>query len=539
MNTYSHSIHNLIPGDDQQRVKALERYQIFNELPEPVFDRICELACTMFQLPIAHISFLDATTELVKSSVGLGNEVISVPRTTSLCAIAVLNNSLTVIPDATKDDRIVGHPYVYGEFGLRFYAGAPIRSRDGHMVGTMCLLDRKVRTLSERETEILIQLAGVVSEQLELRLQNLENELEQKAANSKLFESEQRLVSTLDTMADGVCIVDAAGNTTYINHMAQRIFGVDLESMRQRKYNDEKWLNVHLDGRIMQEEEHPLYIMLKSAIPLYDQEIGISRPGEEILYISVNLAPLFNEQHELSGGVCTFTDVTARRKLMKEKDEFISIASHELKTPITSLKGSLQLMDRIKSDLSSPVFPKLIDQANKSMDKLNELVVNLLHANNIAAGELKLVKTTFTIDEVIDQCCDQVRLSGVYQILITGDRNLQLHADEHRIEQVVVNLVDNAIKYAPESKVVEINITRCDDMVRISVTDQGVGVASEKIPHLFDRYYRAGYKGLHYSGLGLGLYISAGIIRKHGGEIGVESTKGQGATFWFTIPLDL
>jgi len=132
---------------------------------------------------------------------------------------------------------------------------------------------------------------------------------------------------------------------------------------------------------------------------------------------------------------------------------------------------------------------------------------------------------------------NHLRLASAYQVIITGDREQQLYADEHRIQHVVVNLVNNAVKYAPESKTIEINISRQDDLARISVSDQGQGVSAEKIPHLFDRYYRADYKGLHYSGLGLGLYIGADIIRKHGGEIGVESTSGQGATFWFTIPL--
>lgn len=537
LNTYIHAIDNLIPDDDHRRVAALERYQIFNDLHEPVFERICEMACSLFNVPIAHVSFLDATTELVKANAGLGEEVFRVPRTISLCAIAVLNEEVTVIPDALKDERLAGHPYVYGEFGLRFYAGAPIRSKDGFIVGTMCLVGREVMHLSEKEINLLKKLAEIVSEQLELRLQNLENEFTQKAANSKLFDSEQRLVSILDTMADGVCIVDANGRATYINHMAEHIFGVDLEGMQHRGYNDQLWVNVHLDGTVIKEEEHPMYIMLKTALPVYDQEIGISREGKETFYISVNVAPLFNELHELSGGVCTFMDVTARRKLMKEKDNFISIASHELKTPITSLMASLQLMEKIKGNLSSPMFPKLIEQANKSMDKLNGLVANLLNVNNIQQGQLSLHKTTFTIAEMLDECFNHLRLASAYQVIITGDREQRLYADEHRIQQVVVNLVNNAVKYAPESKTIEINISRQDDLARIAVSDQGQGVSADKIPHLFDRYYRADYKGLHYSGLGLGLYIGADIIRKHGGEIGVESTSGQGATFWFTIPL--
>jgi len=537
VNTYKHAIDNLLPDDDEQRVAALRKYQVFNDEPEPVFDRICELACTMFNVPIAHISFLDEDSELVKSSMGLGDQVIRVDRSMSLCAITVLNGNSTVIPNALLDERLAGHPYVYGEFGLRAYAGSPILSSDGHIVGTMCLVSREVRDFSEHEISLLEGLARVVAEQLELRLENLEHNNRQKSIQNRLIASEAHLRCILDTMADGVCIVNENGITTYINQMAEQIFGVNLLQMQSRSYNDSLWINLRLDGSVLPIEEHPMYTMLKTGAPVYDREIGIAKPEQDIFYISVNAVPLLSDQNELSGGVCTFIDVTARRKLMKEKDDFISIASHELKTPITSLGASLQLIKKMKDNLASPMLPKLIELANESMERLNNLVGNLLDANNINIGALRLNSKAFNIYEMIDACCQQLRLAGEYPLMITGDRSLRMYADQERIRQVVVNLINNAIKYAPESRVIEINISTQDGMAKISVEDQGKGIDIEKIPHLFDRYYRADYKSLHYSGLGLGLYISADIIRRHGGEIGVNSAPGRGACFWFTAPL--
>lgn len=537
MNTYKHAIENLLPDNDEQRVAALRRYQIFNDEREPVFDSICELACNMFNVPIAHISFLNEDSELVKSSVGLGEQLIVVDRSMSLCAITVLNGASTVIPNALLDERLAGHPYVYGEFGLRAYAGAPILTNDGYIVGTMCLVSREVRDFSGHEVGLLEGLANIVAEQLELRLENLEYNAQQKSIQNRLMASEARLRCILDTMADGVCIVDAKGTASYINHMAEQIFGVNLLQMQSRSYNDALWINLRLDGSVLPPEEHPMYIMLKTGAPVYDREIGISKPEKDTFYISVNAVPLFSEEHELTGGICTFIDVTAQRKLMKEKDDFISIASHELKTPITSLGASLQLMQKMKDNLASPMLPKLIEQANSSMERLNGLVGNLLDANSINIGALRLNNKVFNIYEMTDECCQQLRLAGEYRLMITGDRSLQMYADQERISQVVVNLINNAVKYAPESKLIEINISTQDEMAKISVADQGKGIDAEKIPHLFDRYYRADYKSLHYSGLGLGLYISADIIRRHGGEIGVDSVQGQGACFWFTAPL--
>jgi signal transduction histidine kinase len=126
---------------------------------------------------------------------------------------------------------------------------------------------------------------------------------------------------------------------------------------------------------------------------------------------------------------------------------------------------------------------------------------------------------------------------GKHSIHIQGDKELEIYADEHRIDQVIVNLVNNAVKYAPDSKDIFITIEKEQDQVKIAVRDDGPGISEDKIPHLFDRYYRVHSTGYQGSGLGLGLYICAEIIKRHGGEIGVESELGKGSTFWFTLPL--
>jgi PAS domain S-box-containing protein len=234
----------------------------------------------------------------------------------------------------------------------------------------------------------------------------------------------------------------------------------------------------------------------------------------------------------------TLLDITEFKRLQQQKDDFISIASHELKTPITSLKASLQLLERVKNDPTSELIPKLIDQSSRSMHKISALVEDLLNVSRASKTELKLNKTTFTIAEMLNSCCSHVRIAGKHQLIVQGDLQLRVTADEHSIDQVVVNLVNNAVKYAPESKDIFMMISREGDMAKIAVRDTGPGIAPEKITHLFDRYYRAESSGFQNSGLGLGLYICSEIIKRHGGDIGVESELGQGSAFWFTLPLD-
>jgi two-component system CheB/CheR fusion protein len=231
----------------------------------------------------------------------------------------------------------------------------------------------------------------------------------------------------------------------------------------------------------------------------------------------------------------TLYDITRDKMVERQKEDFISIASHELKTPLTALKGSLQLLERSGTSMNPKLYG-LVEQANRSMAKLNTLVDDLLNASRLGEDQLHLRKTRFNLSKAIDDCCLHVTAAGVYTIRTEGVQDLEIEADSERIQRVIVNFVNNAVKYAPESKNIVIRAEKAGKQVKVSVIDRGPGIAEDKLPHLFDRYYRADSEGAQYSGLGLGLYISAEIIRRHGGDIGVDSEPGNGSTFWFTLP---
>lgn len=220
----------------------------------------------------------------------------------------------------------------------------------------------------------------------------------------------------------------------------------------------------------------------------------------------------------------------------QRKSDFLSIVSHELKTPITTLKANLQMLDRIKEKPDSPLFPKLVDSCSKNVEKINLMVDDLLNMHRYSENQLELNKTHFSIYDLISICCNHVRIDDRHELFVKGDHKIMLYADEHRIEQVLVNLVNNAVKYAPDSRQIDLTVSIVDNNVKVSVKDYGPGIPEDNIPHLFDRYWRASHSGKKYTGLGLGLYICAQIIARHNGHIGVESTIGQGSTFWFTIP---
>jgi PAS domain S-box-containing protein len=251
----------------------------------------------------------------------------------------------------------------------------------------------------------------------------------------------------------------------------------------------------------------------------------------------LRLMPIMDEQGEMQLWVGTATDIQQLRILQQQKDDFISIASHELKTPITTLKASLQLLDRIKNNPTSTMLPKLIEQANKSLGKVNTLIEDLLNASLANEGQLHINQQKFVLAEVIEECRLNLPVEDQLCIKTEGDMTVQVYADPIRIGQVLINFLNNAIKYAPRSKEIKINIEKSNQTVKVSVIDKGPGIQPEKLPYIFDRYYRVDSNGSQYTGLGLGLYICGEIIKKHMGKIGVDSEVDKGSAFWFTLPV--
>lgn len=237
-------------------------------------------------------------------------------------------------------------------------------------------------------------------------------------------------------------------------------------------------------------------------------------------------------------GYTIIEDITEEHNLRQQKEEFIALASHELKTPITSLHASLQLMNRMlaKDPNTSEKLLKLARNTELYTVKLTNLVGDLLSSTKIEQGQLSLNKSRFMLADVIDGCCTHIELEEKYNIVYKGDKGLEIFADEQKIDQVIINFVNNAVKYAPESLDILIETKQLDNHIKVSVTDKGPGIPAENMPKLFDRYFRVNKVRDNVSGLGLGLYISAEIVRRHGGEIGAESEVGTGSTFWFTIP---
>ena len=233
-------------------------------------------------------------------------------------------------------------------------------------------------------------------------------------------------------------------------------------------------------------------------------------------------------------------EIEFRKEAERKKDEFISIASHELKTPLTSVKGYIQLLERSIQKGDNETVRKHLAKAQAQLDKLNSLIADLLDISKIESGKLKFNKQNFNLDTLLDNVIEIMNESNPsFKIIRKGKADHEIFADEMRIEQVIINFLTNAIKYSPGTTDILITVHLKDEKIYVAIKDWGIGMLPEQLERVFDKFYRVEETSQRFQGLGIGLYISSEIIRRHSGEIGVNSAFGQGSEFYFIMPINL
>lgn len=230
--------------------------------------------------------------------------------------------------------------------------------------------------------------------------------------------------------------------------------------------------------------------------------------------------------------------VSERAFLEKRKDEFISVASHELKTPLAGIKVYAQILERRLGKKHDTQTSHYLRQMNKQIDRLSSLVMELLDIRRIEEGKITFNTEPFNIGNLIQEIVSDVSGTTKHKITVTGSKNIDIVADRDRIGQVLVNLLSNAIKYSPSRKNISIKYSKNSDVVVVRVQDFGSGIPQNDQKKIFERFYQTEGREKDYNAsLGLGLYISKEIIERHGGKIWVKSKVGRGSSFFFTLPL--
>lgn len=231
-------------------------------------------------------------------------------------------------------------------------------------------------------------------------------------------------------------------------------------------------------------------------------------------------------------------EIENRKEAEHKKDEFISIASHELKTPLTSIKGYLQLLERSIDKGNTVTIKGQLTKVQRQVEKLNNLIADLLDISKIESGELKFNKKYFSMDDLVKSIVEITQQTNPdFIVSVAGCAGQKFFGDEMRIEQVLTNFFTNAIKYSPGTHSIDVTIKVCDKRLYVSVKDYGIGISADHLKNIFNKFYRVEETSLRFQGLGIGLYISRQIIERHEGQIGVYSKPGEGSEFYFYLPI--
>lgn len=235
-------------------------------------------------------------------------------------------------------------------------------------------------------------------------------------------------------------------------------------------------------------------------------------------------------------GVVSF-DITEQKKDEIRKNDFIGMVSHELKTPLTSFKGYIQILHRNTITNNDAFTIKILEKLDRQLDKMNALVNGFLNLSRLESGKIYLEKEVFNLDELVMEVIEEHHvLIANHEIILHPCEQVMVNADREKISNVICNFLSNAAKYSPIYSKIEVICAVEDEVATIKVTDQGSGIRKEDTKRLFERFYRA-ENTKHIAGFGIGLYLSAEIVERHQGEIGVKSEIGKGSQFWFTLPI--
>jgi two-component system CheB/CheR fusion protein len=236
-------------------------------------------------------------------------------------------------------------------------------------------------------------------------------------------------------------------------------------------------------------------------------------------------------------GICT--DIEDQKKAMQKKDEFISVASHELKTPVTSLKGFTQILQMTFAKEGNAMANNLLPKMDHQINKLTNLINDLLDVTKLNSGQLRLDEEKFNLNELVMETVEEMQRTTISHKIETDlTYPIYIFADKNRIGQVLINLLSNAIKYSPNADKVLVNCCSEDGKIKLCVQDFGIGIPGSQQSKLFTRFFRVSDdKTNTYPGLGLGLYITNEIIKRHNGTIDFKSEEGKGSTFCFSLPV--
>lgn len=533
-----------VPSDEEARLRALQAFNILDTAPEEAFDDLTRVAAAICETPISTVSIVDRDRQWFKSMVGLDEREHA--REVSFCAHTLAEKKQLVVPDALEDPRFASNPLVLGDPWIRFYAGAPLVTDEGHVLGTICVLDRVPRELTPTQLDALDALARQTMRALEtrrqaLRLQELGDlvDLAREAiivrhVDGRIVLWNNGAVALYGHEADAVrgAITHELLQTEFpepleeINRKLERD-GIWQGTLRHRTGNgetvvvDSRWAMHRLD------EAHATVLEINTDVT---ERTRLTEERERVHAMEREAARTLSEQN------------ATLREIDRIKDEFVALVSHELRTPLASIRGYLEVLLQEETGPLNEEQRRFLEIVDRNGVRLHGIVDDLLVLASVQAGKLQLSREQVDLPAVAAETLEMIAPAAAdkgVELRSELDGQLLVDADRARVGQVFANLVSNAVKFTPAGGRVTIRSGADDGMVFVEVCDTGMGIPEQELPHLFGRFYRTSDASEQaIPGTGLGLAISRAIAEAHGGALEVAETSPQGTTFRLTLPTE-
>ncbi len=427
-----------------------------------------------------------------------------------------------MIPELERKLTLVAHAV---RLSLQQVVALPMTAGD-QLVGAIYIFRAHGGRFSSDERQVLESFA----DQAAIAVNNAR--LYQEVAREK-----RRLDAIIEASADGVLILDAAHRITVFNRALARMTGLSAAQALHSLHDDVIRLQHQRAGMTLAEAEAGGW-PLTGGGSLY-VEGDLVRPDGARVSVGITYAPLFDREGRLVNIVGSARDITRFREAEELKSTFISIISHELKTPVALIKGYAGTLRRKDAKWDAATVRESAAVIEEEADRLTQLIDNLLDASRLQAGGLKLNLDDVALDQMAQRLVGKFRTQTSQHVLSVDFPQTWplVQADAARLEQVFSNLIGNAIKYSPTGGAVRVTGRALPDEVIVSVSDEGIGIPVEEQDRIFERFYRVDDAlSRRTAGSGLGLYLAKAVIDAHGGRIWVESTPSHGASFSFALP---
>lgn len=352
---------------------------------------------------------------------------------------------------------------------------------------------------------------------------------EQIQTRKKIEEAEERARLAVESAELGTFEVNLLSNEFFASSRTEKIFEVETGAGRGRYISA-----VHPDDLSARKIAYDR--AKTSGVLEYEARI-IGKDGR-LRWIRVKGKLYYNQHHEPSRLIGVVQDISVEKETNRQKDDFISLVSHELKTPITSLKGYTQLLARKFNALKDEKASEMLDKMDQQVKRLHYIVQDLLDVSRIESNKIRFRIEEFSFNDLVTQTVEEVqRTADTHRIVLLRNKHALISADKERTSQVLINLLTNALNYSPNASEIHVSAYVEESKVVCSVKDFGQGIEKSKQSKIFERFYQAGDVNKYNAGLGLGLFISAEIIQRQNGQIWLESEWGKGATFFFSLPM--